>query len=344
MKAFVYHGPWSAQLGMRAAPTIGASDDVIVKICASGICGTDLGIVAGEYHATPGTILGHEASGVVALAGADAGFAVEQRVVIDPTYFCGLCRMCRTNRRNHCEKKSSTETGVTSNGTFAGYYRGKSSFLRHLPDHVSFEEASFIEPLSCALTGAKQLRLRSDHRVAVVGCGSMGLLYAWLLHLHGCRGWLVERSTERITAAEQVFPPGWRAAVTVEDVIQAYPASDGALDIIVDTTASVVGDILPEMARGGQALVVGLRNVLSKPNMGMIANRSLSVVGSIDSEDNSFDEALSLIENGAIPVGRFITHTFPLESIEEGFSILGCDIRKGVRTQPQSAIKVIIKP
>lgn len=344
MKALVYHGPWSVQFATRAAPTVRAPDEVVVRVCASGICGTDLGIASGEYHAEPGTILGHEASGVVAITGAAAGFAVEQRVAIDPTYFCGQCRMCRTNRRNHCEKKSSTETGVTSDGTFATYYRAKSNFLRCLPDHVSFEEGTFIEPLSCALTGTKQLKLRSDHRVAVIGCGSMGLLYAWLLHLRGCRGWFVERSTERMAAAEQVFPPNWRAAATIDDVIQAYPANGGALDVIVDTTASVAGDILPQMARGGQVLVVGLRNETARPNLGMMADRSLSLIGSIDSEDNSFDEALSLIANGAIPVGKFVTHTFPLESIADGFSVLGCDLRNGTRTPPHSAIKVIIKP
>ncbi len=345
MRAFVYAGPWSAAVTDRQAPFIRDQDEVLFRVRSTGICGTDLGILSGDYHAQPDTILGHEAAGVItAIGDAVKGFKVGDRVVLDPTYFCGRCRMCRTNRRNHCEHKGSTETGVSSDGTFAEYHVTDSSFLRLIPDHVSFDEATFTEPLSCALTGVKRLTLRSDHRLAVIGGGPMGLLYMSLLNLRGCRGWLIEQSAERRSVCARALPAGWEIAGRIEDVIASYGSEQNALDIVVDTTARVAGEILPHMARGGQVLAVGLKKSVSEIDIGMVADRSLALIGSIDTEDNSFDEALELISRGAVPVAMFVTHRYPLDSIGEGLSLLGCDMGEHVKHTPGFAIKVVINP
>src|SRR5262245_42130213 len=97
----------------RDEPTIRAPNDVLIRVAATGICGTDLGIATGQYAATQGVILGHEFSGTVVATGDDVkNVRPGDRVFVDPTFFCGQCDQCTSGRPNHCEAKSSTETGV----------------------------------------------------------------------------------------------------------------------------------------------------------------------------------------------------------------------------------------
>lgn len=123
MLALVYKSAWDVALEERPVPEIKKDNDVLVRIRATGVCGTDLGIISGKYHAVPSTILGHESAGdVIAVGSAVSSLQPGDRVVIDPTYYCGQCEMCRTGRQNHCTHKAVTETGVSADGTFTDYY------------------------------------------------------------------------------------------------------------------------------------------------------------------------------------------------------------------------------
>ncbi len=141
MKAIVYNSEWDIKL-RRPVPTITKSNQVLVKIKATGICGTDLGIISGKYQASTSVILGHESAGEVFQVGEEvSNLKIGDRVIIDPTYYCGNCNMCRTGRQNHCEYKGVTETGVSSDGTFTDFYVTEERFLYKLADHVTYEEA-----------------------------------------------------------------------------------------------------------------------------------------------------------------------------------------------------------
>ncbi|MDQ5920095.1 MAG: L-iditol 2-dehydrogenase, partial [Pseudomonadota bacterium] len=144
--ALVYNGSWNINIEQTDMPQI---DDygILVEIQATGICGTDMGIIMGKYSATPKVILGHESSGIVKQVGSKVSkFKENDRVYIDPTFYCGECFMCRTERPNHCELKTVTETGVSAHGTNTKFYVTTERFLYHLPEHVSFEGATLAEP------------------------------------------------------------------------------------------------------------------------------------------------------------------------------------------------------
>lgn len=333
--ALIFQAPWQLRLERRALPEPGPSD-VLVRIRATGVCGTDLGIVRGEYAARRGVILGHESAGEVVRCGSEvAGLRRGDRVVIDPTYYCGYCRMCRSDRPNHCESKAERESGVSQDGTFAHYYCTDQRFVHRIADHLSYAAASLTEPLSCALTGLEQLRLRADMDTAVVGAGPMGMLYCHALAARGFVGTLIEAAPGRLALCRERLPPGWRLASI---------ATEGAdaLDLIVDTSGAATAWALRSLRRGGQLLTIGLSGTACEVQPALLADRSLRIVGSIDSL-GTFALALRLIETGVIAADRLVSDELPLERYEEGFALLGMDLRAQCR-QPERirALKVVL--
>lgn len=336
MHALTYGSPWNISLEEKPDPPTPVGDQVLVRLRASGICGTDIGIISGQYPAEPSVTLGHESSGEVKAIGAEVrALRIGDRVVIDPTYFCSHCYMCRTGRPNHCTHKAGTETGVTRDGTFSPYYTTQERFLYKIADDVSFEAAALSEPLSCALTGVGVLRTRPDLRTVVLGAGPMGILYTHALRTRAISGAVVELSAPRLALARQAIPRGWVCSETVPE---------GRFDLVVDTTGVLCGEVFPRLERGGQFLAVGLRQYTFPIDMRRVADESLTIVGSIDSLDNSFATAAHLINSKAIPAESIVTHRLDLSKYVEGFGLLGCDLTRKRHDNCASAIKVVLRP
>ncbi len=344
MKALVYKGPWQIALENRAIPNLHSKTDVLVRIRATGVCGTDLGIITGEYNAKVPIVLGHESAGDVMEVGTEVSHLKPgDRVVIDPTYFCGFCSMCRTGRSNHCEHKANTETGVSRDGTFAPYYVTEERFLFKLPEHTSFEAASLTEPLSCVLTGINQLRVRQDLRTLVLGAGPIGVLYSFGLALQGIVGGIVEVSEARRKQCEEVVNSHWKLFGSLADAQKALSPVEGKFDLIVDTTGVLAEKSLSLLARGGQLLLVGLRDGKATFNPREITDKSLSVIGSIDSL-GTFSTAKHLIDSGLVPAEKLVTHKLSLDKFDDALMLLGCDVNARHRGNPAAALKVVIQP
>jgi threonine dehydrogenase-like Zn-dependent dehydrogenase len=325
MKALRFAGPWQLDFTEVVEPASPVGDEVVVAIKCSTVCGTDLGIIAGLYPAAVPLTLGHEAAGVVHAVGpAVQALKVGDRVAIDPTYYCLQCRSCRNGWPNHCERKVGTETGVSRDGTFAPFYVTQERFLHRLGDDISFAEACFTEPLSCVLTGVNQLQLRSNLTSVVAGGGPIGMLYAFALGLRGVSGVIMEIAPERRRHCERSAPPGWSVLPSLADLPHGgFP--NGQFDLAVDTTGLLLGELLPRCQRGGQILLVGLRPAVATVNPAELVDRSISLLGSIDSI-GTFAESLALITSGKAPVDALLTETFSLADHRWAFSSLGCDL------------------
>ncbi|GGN87096.1 sorbitol dehydrogenase [Actinoplanes lobatus] len=349
MKALKYHSAWNVEL--REVPDLHATgdDDVVVDIRYCGICGTDLGIVSGNYPvAVSGVTLGHEASGIVAEIGpAVTSVAVGDRVVINPTPYCGRCRMCQTQRINHCVNKHGTESGVSYDGAYADRYRTTSAFVHRVPDHVSLRAAALTEPLSCVVAGARKLRPPSlTANTYVIGAGPLGLLYTWVLSLKGLTPVVVEHSPARLEFARDRLPDGTGAYESLEEARgKFFNDPQAPLDIVVDTTSMLLEELFPQMACGGTYMSIGLKEKRASIDTMLLADRSLSVIGSIDSLHGSFVEAFHLITSGRIPAERLISDVVPLEQYRRGFAALGCDIdTRRFGPADQASCKVLIAP
>ncbi|PKH23678.1 zinc-binding dehydrogenase [Enterobacterales bacterium CwR94] len=347
MKALKFNTVWDiTPVEVPSLKCIDA-DDVVVAIEVCGICGTDVGIITGDYPvAVPGTTLGHESTGTVLAIGRDVSrFKPGDRVVINPTYSCGACRMCQIGNLNHCEQKHGTEAGVSYDGTFADQYLTKESALLALDDHVSFEAGALTEPLSCTLTGVDKLNItHSGLRAAVIGAGPMGLLYLWSLHLRGITAFLVEKNPHRLAFARGVLPDGCRRYTDFAEAMACEYGNDALLDLCVDTTGYLTETVFARLAPGGKLLNVALKDATAKLDVLKIADKSLSIIGSIDSLNNSFERAYALIRDGKIPAEKLVSHCFPFDDYRLAFATVGCDIDgKTPRPITEPGCKVMLR-
>lgn len=338
MKAIVYNGAWDIKLEEKEEPAISLPDEVIVEVKATGICGTDLSIISGEYSASPNVIIGHESAGIIVAKGDGVeSCSVGQRVIIDPTYFCGYCENCRRGQRNHCLLKSSTEAGVSIDGTFTRYFKTTKHFIYPLNDNIPFEQGAMSEPLSCVLTAVKKLAVTPFMRTAILGGGPIGLLFYMALSQHGIQeGVVYEASAQRIRLIEenQVLSSRWK-------IESSFVPQRNQFDLIIDTTGLLLEKSMQAITEGGKICMMGLRNNMQTINAREIADRSISIIGSIDSMD-TFKHAVDLINGGRLGLEKIITHGYGLEDFKEAISHLGVDVSKRERSNNISSLKSVI--
>lgn len=186
MKSAVFYGKHDLRVEESAMPKVGA-EDVLIKVKACGICGTDVHIYEGDKGAaevTPPTILGHEFSGVVAEVGANVtGVKVGDRVCIDPNCYCGKCDFCRNGIAHYCTDMIGY--GTTVNGGFAEYCSVDQRQVYKLGDNTTFEQGAMTEPVACCLHGIDMCNIQPGSSVVVIGGGMIGLLMLQLARLAG---------------------------------------------------------------------------------------------------------------------------------------------------------------
>ena len=186
MKSAVFYGKHNLKIEEHEMPKVGAND-VLIRVKACGVCGTDVHIYEGDKGAaevTPPTILGHEFSGIVAKVGANVtNYKAGDRVCIDPNCYCGACEPCRNGVVHYCEHMIGY--GTTVNGGFAEYCAVNERQVYKLGDNTSFEQGAMTEPVACCLHGMDMCEIRPGHQVVVIGGGMIGLLMLQLSRLAG---------------------------------------------------------------------------------------------------------------------------------------------------------------
>jgi threonine dehydrogenase-like Zn-dependent dehydrogenase len=348
MKALKYKDQW--ELALEDVNGLHATDpyDVVVAVSYCGICGTDVGIASGAYPvAVRGVTLGHEATGIVAEIGEKVeNVKVGDRVVINPTPYCGKCRMCQTLRINHCQNKFGTESGVSYDGAFASLYKTTRDFVHILPDNISLKAGTLTEPLSCILTGLRKIKPATMTAYSYVfGAGPMGLLYVWALSLKGIVPVLIENAPSRLEFAKTCLPNGVKAYSSLEEAkLDFFNDANAAMDLVVDTTSGLLEELYPQMACGSTYMSIGLKQKKVSIDAMQLADKSLTIMGSIDSMHGSFIEAFHLITRGVIPVEKLVSHTYPLDEFKQAFAAIGCDLyQKQMAKTTEPNCKVLIE-
>lgn len=338
MQALIFHEPQKLELCDVPAPVASRDSQVLIRVEATGICGTDIHIASGNYPATAGVILGHETTGVVVETGAAVQrFRPGDRVILDPTYHCGVCFYCQTDRPNYCKEKARTETGVSSPGTFAEYHVAEQAFLYAMPDELTFAEGTLTEPLACCLHALQQTRYRTDARVLVVGAGPMGLLFAISLRAMGLDVVCGDIQPYRLEQARAIM----QGAVHDFRGDGLDRCRDGArFDLVVDTSGCMLERLLPRVERGGDLLLAGLDyNHEARIRPSYLTDNGIRLVGSIDT-NRTFARAIDLLRR--VPdYRRIVTHSLPLREHARAFELLG--VTPGKRGAIQ-ANKIVLQP
>ena len=300
-----------------------------VKVCS--ICGTDLRIY---HHGHPRVelpqILGHEIAGeVAAVAEEVTDYRVGDRVAVTPRIACGECFYCRKGEHIYCQ--NSRTFGYQLSGGYAEYLlvpsRGiEFGVLNRIAETLSFEEASLAEPLSCCLRAQKASRVSPGDTVVVIGGGPVGIMHCRLAKANDAdKVILVERETRRLErvnlASIDKVVDSMKSDPKVEIAILTE-GKGGDVVIVACSSAQAQEESFSFAGRGGRinffgGLPPGRSNIFIDSNV--IHYNEVSVQGSHGSTPHDNREALDMFTRKVLEVGDLITHTFPLNSIEEAF-------------------------
>src|SRR4051812_46657623 len=309
MKAAVVITPGTIAIEDVPDPRPGPAE-VVVRPAAVGICGTDLHIMDGEFAPAFPIIPGHEFAGEIVDVGAQVtGYAVGDRVAVDPSLYCGHCYYCKRARGNQCENWAAI--GVTVSGGAAEYVAAPMANLFALPEQLAARDAALIEPLSCAVRGFDVLPRAMATSYLIYGSGTMGLMMLELAKRAGAEsGSVVDLNPGRLETAERL---GCTAAVTSADEIDA----PRGFDVVIDCTGveAAIRDGLGRVGRGGTFLQFGVAGydarVAIEPYE--IYRREITITGSM-AVLHSFDRAGQMLAAGVLDPSIFVSHRFPLTS------------------------------
>lgn len=309
MRAIVFAGPGRFSLEEVPDPVPGPRD-VVVRVEAVGLCGTDLHVLEGEFEPTVFPIIpGHETSGVVESVGSEVTqVAVGDRVSVDPTLTCGECSFCTNGHANLCEDWNGSGVART-NGSTAELTVAPVRNVHRLDDGVDLALAALIEPLSCAIRGYDLLPRRMGEHYLVYGAGTMGLMMAQLAPRAGAASvTVVDRNQSRLEVATVV---GVDRVVTSAD----DGARPGGWDVVIDCTGVVaaIEDGLTRVRRGGtfQQFGVAPTDATASYSPFRIYNDEITVVGSM-AVLNSYARAVEMFAAGALRAEVMVSHAFSL--------------------------------
>jgi L-iditol 2-dehydrogenase len=299
----------------KPVPGVG---DLLVRVEACGICGSDRHMFRGEYPTAWPVTLGHEFAGIVEQIGLEVtGFSVGDRITGDPNIACGQCRFCREHRPNLCE--TLTAIGVQRDGGFAEYVVVPTGQAARLPADLNPLHGAFCEPVSCCLHAIDVARIPKGGSVLILGGGIIGLLMVELSLLAGAG--TVALSTRQAPRRQLALELG--ATHAIDPSIGDAPigaALPGGADVVIECAG------VPEtfeqslrLARRGGAVVV----------FGVVAQGAPATVLPFDLLTRelriesawlnplTYPRAAELIASGALALDRLITRTLSLDEVPE---------------------------
>ena len=338
MKAAVFYGPGDVRLEDVDRPSAGVGD-VVIRVEAALSCGTDLKTFRrGHPLMRPPRVMGHEYSGVVVEAGEDSGFEIGDRVAGVNSGPCMSCKYCSRGRENLCESLEETLIGFTSNGAFAEYCliprRVARVNLLKLASNTPFEEAAFLEPLSCVIHGLNLLELNVE-RIAILGSGSIGLLHLQAVKqlAPNARVSIFDPHWEKLSLAEKL---GADRVVNIRE--ESFSEYERGFDLVIEAVGRVEAwETAARLAdKGGTVLFFGgcPRGTTVSLDTYRVHYEELRLLGAFHHTPRDVKKALQLIESGKMRLRELIGMTINLDKIGEAFQLL----------QRGEAAKILIKP
>ena len=340
MKAAVLYRVRDLRLEDVMTPKI-KDDEVLIRIHATGICGTDIHIYRGEWKTRMPIILGHEFSGVIAEIGRGvSNLNVDDPVVAEPNIPCGSCYFCRMSERNYfCENLQAV--GVTINGAFAEYVKIKAANVYRLPKDLSLEEAALIEPLACCIRGVDQAGIRIGDTVAIIGAGPIGLILLQLAKLAGA-SMLIQTDMEdaRLKMARKLGAD-YVINITEEDPVKAIKrlTNGYGTDVAIEAVGSpkAITQAMRATRRGGRLNIFGVspQDAVWEVKPFELYDKELTITTSYRSPF-TFQRAVKMVSSRKVKLKPLISHVFRLEEIQRAFEV--------AEKRLEDAVKVLVKP
>lgn len=319
MKALLLTAP--SQLEFTDFPDpVPAADEVLLRVRACGICGSDIhGWDGSTGRRRPPLIMGHEAAGEIVAAGPQAGaWRAGDRVTFDSTISCGECAYCRAGQVNLCDNRRVVGVAPVEyrqHGAFAELLAVPARILYPLPAGLTFEQAAMIEPVSIAVHAVQRVRIAPTDTVVVVGAGMIGLFVIQVLRWAGAQRVIaVDLADNRLALARELGATDTLRSDTCDVPAEILRLTGGrGADVAVEVVglSATLNLALATLRRGGSAVLVG--NLAAKADFPLqaVVTREITLYGSCASA-GEYPLCLDLIARGIVRVEPMISAVAPL--------------------------------
>lgn len=324
MKAAYYEKKGVFDVRDLPVPQIQKPDDILIKVEAVSICGTDVRALAepAVYEFHEGIVVGHECVAIVEETGAGVT-AVKpgDRVVVHPNIGCGNCYYCRTGKINLCA--DFQHLGDFVDGVMAEYAvvpERQAYIINHnLPAHI----ACLAEPLACVLNGTTTVRIHPGETALVLGAGPIGLLFAMIYKAAGATVVVSDIAGNRgklaleMGADYYINPQQENLAERVRELTGGIGA-----DIVTDAVGVLLEDGIKNVKKGGDVLVFGLNSVATSTiHPAEVVMNEIKVHGTYIAK-GTFPLAVQILENEILPLEKIVTHRLPIEEVKKGLQLM----------------------
>jgi len=319
-------------------------DEVLVRVEACGICGSDVhGYDGGSGRRLPPIVMGHEAAGTIAALGSNvSGLHDGDRVTFDSTIYCGVCQYCRAGEVNLCEDRQVLGVSIPEwkrAGAFAEYVVVPTRVLYPLPEAVPFAEAAMVEPLAVAVHAVGLTNVQPGDSALVVGAGMIGLLVLQVLRDSKCsRTIVVDIDDTRLELATELGATHTINAKTADAVAEVLRLTSGAgVDVALEAVGSTptIKTAIESVRKGGTVTLIGNVTPTASIPLQIVVSRQIRLQGSAASS-GEYPKCIELLASGAVQVKQLISAVAPLEEGAEWFSRL--------HAREPNLMKVVLKP
>ena len=332
MRAGVFRDKGVVRVEEVPVPEVG-DGEVLIKVAACGVCGTDIKKIFHRYVEPP-QILGHELAGtVVAVGRGVTKWKPGDRVMSFHHIPCAKCFYCERRLFSQCKQYKTTglTAGFTPNGGgFAEYVKAMPWVAERgivaLPDDVTFEEATFIEPINTILKAVQKARVAAGENVLIIGCGPIGLQLLMVAKLEGARLYTsdpmaVRRAKSVNLGALESFDPSGGKLV---EQIKARTEGRGADAVLVAVAhPALVVEALAAARPGGRVLLFAANDPVTRIEFpaAAVGIDEKEILGSYSAAVNIQESAADLVLGKKVPVMEIVTHRFPLDRIQEALEL-----------------------
>lgn len=344
MNVLAFKGIGKIVMEQRPIPKISAPNDVIVKVAACGICGTDVKILEGKHAVGDNTVLGHEFCGIVEEIGSSVtSLKIGDRVAVDNSLRCGICEYCRSGQSSQCEWLKDKSIGIFQDGGYAEYTLLPENACYKIPDEIDDITGTQVETLGTVLNGMNIVQMQPYDTVVVLGFGPIGYLFNALAKNVASKVMSTEIDNFRIGVAKELGVPVFNPNETdIEKEVMAFTNGKGA-DIVIDAVGTQLENAIKYVAPAGKILAFGMdSSVKATITPNTITRKAIKILGSYIGQ-NTILPAIKILQSGKLNMKPFFTEVIDLKEGLTAFPKLGLDLETQKHV-PKKAMKIVIKP
>jgi len=344
MKALVMKDVGRVEMEQLPIPHVKDPDDVLLRINAVGICGSDIKIIEGKHHYRPNTVLGHEFCGEVVEVGSHVHHVkLGDRVAVDNNIRCGFCDFCRMGLTSQCVDIKTSALGVMRNGGYAEYCLVPEKQCFVLPDEIDDVLGTQVETLATVVNGMNTLQMLPYDYVMVIGFGPIGYLFAQFAKNIAAKVAVTEIDPYRIEIARRCGLTVWNPnEVDVVQKITEFTYGRKA-DIVIEATGNGFEQALKCVTPGGKVLPFGMDSSITATVIPNEITRWATKILGLYLGQNTMVPSIRIFRENRLNMEPFFTKVIPLDDGISAFEDLGLDM-KTLERHPKRAMKIVMKP